>query len=198
MESRGKWSWRSCSLSSSYLFLSSGPAPCHDVCMCSHWWAPTGQYPLLSSLWHLTLRHQVTGADANICHLSHPRGALSPTGHHDHSSGQSEIHNTNTIIKYNNLHLGECLLPQVILHVIHGGAHGGHCYRALQSSQVSHEHSPFTNLYLDDSLQDGSGWGFCWWWEVPPGGCCSASCYQLPSSPCGSLTPPPQPWWYPS
>lgn len=45
MGSRGKWSWRSCSLSSSYLFLSSGPAPCHDACMCSRWWAPTGQYP---------------------------------------------------------------------------------------------------------------------------------------------------------
>ena len=48
--------------------------------------------------------------------------------------------NTKTIIQYNSLHLGECLLPQVILHVIHGGAHGGHCYRALQSAQVSHEH----------------------------------------------------------
>ena len=54
--------------------------------------------------------------------------------------------NTKTIIQYNSLHLGECLLPQVILHVIHGGAHGGHCYRALQSAQVRHEHSPVTNL----------------------------------------------------
>ena len=38
-------------------------------------------------------------------------------------------------------HLGECLLPQVLLHVIHGRAHGGHRYRTLKPPQVSHGQS---------------------------------------------------------
>ena len=83
----------------------------------------------VSSFANLGLLHQVVGAPAHLCHLPHPSGALSPPRHHDNSSGRSEI---KQVVTNDPALLGQCLLPQVLLHAVHGRANGSHSYRALQ------------------------------------------------------------------